>query len=119
MLNISTSPMSMWAVYDYYYDSHKPISEYKPMTRAESVMWGSDLILLYEDINDWYPGGVSVTPWRLPEKEMYALGNMVRGHTVFPPEDLMDAVMQYEDSDNAIEEGGSEHTAKIAGGSAA
>ena len=112
--------MSMWAVYDYYYDHRKLICEYKPITRAQSVMWGSDLILLYEDINDWHPDGVSVTPWKLPEKEMYALGNMTRGHTVFPPEDLMDAVMQYEDNDDAAEEGDdNEHATEIAGGSAA
>ena len=110
----------MWALYDYYHDQDKPICEYAPMTRAESVMWGSDLILLYEDIKDWHPDNGSVTPWMSPGKEMYALGNMVRAHTVFPPEDLLDAVTQDEDSNNAVEEGDEdEYAAEVAEGNAA
>ena len=95
----------MWALYDYYHDQDKPICEYMPMTRAESVMWGSDLILLFEDIKDWHPDSGSVTPWVSPGKEMYALGNMVRAYTVLPPEEFLDAVTQDQDSDNAVEEG--------------
>ena len=83
-------------------------------------MWGSDLILLYEDIRDWDSDRGSVTPWEPPGKEMYALGNMLRGHTVFPPEDLLDAVTQDQDSDNAAEGGeDDEHATEIVGGSAA
>ena len=120
MLNLSTNPISIWALYDYHHDSDKPICEYKPMTRAKSVMWGSDLILLYEDIKDWDPNSGSVTPWKPPGQEMYGLGNMVRGHTVFPPEDLLDAVTQDQDDNNTVEEReGNEHVAEIEGGSAA
>ena len=110
----------MWAVYDYYHDSDKPICEYKPMTRANSVMWGSDLILLYEDIKDWDSDSGSVTPWKSRGKEMYALGNMVRGHTVFPPEDLLDAVTQDQEGSDAVEEGDdNEHAVEIGGEKAA
>ena len=120
MLNISTNPMSMWAVYDYYHDDYKPICKYMPMTRVPSIMWDSDLILLYEDIKDWHPDSGSVTPWISPGKEMYMLGNMVRSHIVFPPEDLIDAVMQYEDSDKTVEEGDDNaHAAETAGGKSA
>ena len=118
MLNLSTNPISMWAVYDYFHDSNKIICEYAPMTRARSVMWGSDLILLYEDIKDWHPHDGSVTPWKSPGKEMYALGNMLRGHTVFPPEELLEAVTQDQESNDAVEEAGdSKYTAEIAEGS--
>ena len=110
----------MWAVYDYHHDSDKPICEYKPMTRAKSVMSGGDLILLYEDIKDWDSDSGSVTPWKSPGKETYALGNMLRGHTVFPPEDLLDAVTQDQESDDAVAEGDNdERTVETAGGSAA
>lgn len=110
----------MWAVYDYFHDDTKIICEYQPLTRATSVMWGSDLFLLYEDIKDWNPNSGSVASWKPPGKEMHLLGNMLRGHTIFPPEDLLDAVTQDQDSNNAVEEDdGNQHAAESAGGSAA
>ncbi|KAL8651130.1 MAG: hypothetical protein Q9210_003431 [Variospora velana] len=102
LLNISTQPMSIWLMYDYvdcdlelqntmavYDDS--TIGEAAPeLTKAEGLLRGSDIMLLYRDITDWVPNATTYGTVDVTEKRL--LGPSTRAFTCKPPKCLLDNI---------------------------
>ncbi|KAL8919374.1 MAG: hypothetical protein Q9208_006827 [Pyrenodesmia sp. 3 TL-2023] len=105
LLNISTQPMSIWLMYDYVVDcdielqntiavyDDSIIGEANPeLTKAESLLRGSDIMLLYRDITDWVPNASTYGTADVTEKCL--LGPSTRAFSCAPPKCLFDNIGQ-------------------------
>ncbi|KAL8901820.1 MAG: hypothetical protein Q9207_005012 [Kuettlingeria erythrocarpa] len=102
LLNISTQPMSIWLMYDYVdcdleiqnttavYDDSIIGEAASELTKAESLLGGSDIMLLYRDITDWVPNATTYGTVDVTEKRL--LGPSTRAFTCTPPKHLLDNI---------------------------
>ena len=114
LLNISTSPLSIWLLYDYvtrddedntielpdmtfiyddsFYEEHTQLSLLKS---TKKLIGSSDLLLVHEDIASWDPKGGDMKSninGKLPERFSYHLGPSARAVGVVPSKSLLDDV---------------------------
>ncbi|KAL8833122.1 MAG: hypothetical protein Q9170_004480 [Blastenia crenularia] len=107
LLNISTLPLSIWLMYDYvtddgdyellntaavYDDSREGYLSFEMLQRAKTreLLRGKDLVLFYQDIKDWVPGGGRDGGEGF---QCWDLGCRMRAWTARPPKDLLDDIM--------------------------
>ncbi|KAI4127091.1 MAG: hypothetical protein LQ338_003377 [Usnochroma carphineum] len=110
LLDISTSPISVWLMYDYvfidfedddqvfeledtkmvydgYFDGRAP----QNMTKARDMVKGQDTILLYQNVADWDPRKACFEHAKLGETS-YHLGPSTRAVTRKPPKNLLNGI---------------------------
>ncbi|KAI4120894.1 MAG: hypothetical protein LQ338_006701 [Usnochroma carphineum] len=112
LLNISSSPMSVWLMYDYVfvddedddvvelentkmiYDGYLDGGTPETMMKTKELVEEQDMFLLYRDIADWDPKKPKAGPNPATKagKSRCSLGPSARAVTRKPPRDLLDAI---------------------------
>ncbi|KAL8945479.1 MAG: hypothetical protein Q9211_000005 [Gyalolechia sp. 1 TL-2023] len=106
LLNVSTTPISVWLMYDYVaddgdieyqstmavYDDSIEGKVTPDLMKTEKLLGGQDLVLLYRDIDDWVAGEGMDGSATSEKGKGETLGPSIRAWTRKPPKTLLDEI---------------------------